>query len=104
MQKNSRKKRKPRDSDEETIERLQQELRELKALNRSLMKRLKKVDREYHKAFDEEEVYEAKHKKQNEFDCPQCGKGHLKDNTGIPGRLFRTCTSCDYKSKIERLR
>ena len=103
MQKNTRKKRKHRDSDEEVIEQLQKEIRELKSINRSLMKRLKKVDREYHKALEEEESPRPKVKKE-EFSCTNCGKGHLVDNKSIPGRVFKSCTSCDYRGKIEKLK
>ena len=70
MQKNPRKKHKQRDSDEEVIEQLQKEIRELKSINRSLMKRLKKVDREYHKALEGEEEESPRPKvKKEEFSC-----------------------------------
>ena len=105
MQKNPRKKRKHRDSDEEVIEQLQKEIRELKSINRSLLKRLKKVDREYHKALEEEEEESPRPKvKKEEFSCTNCGKGHLVDNKSIPGRVFKSCTSCDYRGKIEKLK
>lgn len=101
MKKLTRKKRK-QDSDEETIDRLQSEIRELKSTIRSLQKRLKKVDRGY-KDSDEEPKASKKHA-EPEFTCHNCGKGYLVTNTGIPGRVFKSCTSCDYKSKIEKLK
>lgn len=106
MQKNSRKKRKQRDSDEEIIEHLQREVRELKSLNRSLLKRLKKVDREYHKALEDndDDYIERAKVKRLDYSCTHCGKGHLIDNKSIPGRVFKACTSCDYRGKIEKIK
>ena len=103
---NPRKKRKSRDTDEETIDRLYKEIRELRSLNRSLLKRLKKVDRDYQKALDSTEDEELPRKfeeaVQRAIACPNCSKGLLQV-VELMGRQFSRCDTCDYRSKAKKL-
>ena len=80
-------KRKKFDEDDE-LERLRQENRELKSLNRSLLKRLKKLDRHYEEVIEEAEKEESKEKEtaKKENVCPKCHEGQLIISTSIPGR------------------
>ena len=85
------------------VDRLEKENRELKALVRSLQKRLKKVDRDY-----KVELETASKERQMEEDerivkpaakkCDACGKGHHFE-VDILGRIFINCSSCDYKAR-----
>ena len=74
---------------------LEKKIRELKAVIRSLQKRLKKVSRGYNKYIadeykeEEEEVIPT---------CPSCGKGTVKE-TIILGRSFLACSLCDYRAR-----
>lgn len=103
--KKKRKKAKRHEKEQDQIELLEKEIRELKAINRSLLKQLKKLSRginkeEYDKAI--EEISEGK-KDQDEPShvkkCPECARASLTEFV-IAGRLFQRCTVCDYKSKV----
>lgn len=88
--------------EDDEVERLQKEVRELKSLNRSLMKRLKKIDREY-----AEEIEKANSERAQSEDvpsvqtrrslCGHCGKGNIV-TVDIVGRKFQKCDTCDWKS------
>ena len=92
------KKKKKRTQDDE-VDRLQQEVRELKSLNRSLLKRLKKVDRFYHESLEQEEaVVEAKPVYTTPPKCPKCGIGKMLAVT-VVGRSFTRCEDCGHRTK-----
>lgn len=104
MTKNTRQKRK-KSSEDDTIERLEKEIRELKTINRSLLRRLKKVDKNYSKALEEEEnaiddVYEPP--KVYKKYCDQCGKGSVEEVV-VAGRKFVRCGLCGYRSRAEKI-
>lgn len=87
--------------EDDYVEKLEKEIRELKSINRSLMKQLKKLSKGIHREEYEsalEEVHTRGKKKQEEPECPNCGKpGGLKE-VNIAGRLFQRCTLCEWKS------
>lgn len=89
--------------EEDELTRLEQEVRELKAINRSLTKQLKKLAKGIHKEEIEEalEKLEDPREQEDKEDrlppCPGCGRNGLRE-TILAGRRFRSCTICDYKS------
>lgn len=98
----ARKRSKKTDREQDEITRLEKEIRELKALNRSLMKQLKKLAKGIHR----EEALEALEKLEEPTNvqkeepknlCEECGRGRLKESI-IVGRRFLSCTVCDWKS------
>lgn len=100
--------RKKNDREDDIVERLEKEIRELKSINRSLLKRLKKVDKEYHKSLDAAE--ETKEEDLQEIakpiklkNCNDCGKGTIKE-INLMGRIFLECSGCGPKGKKDRIR
>lgn len=85
------------------VERLQQEVRDLKATNRSMLKRLKKIDREYaaeiEKAHQERALEEDFTRTEGDrpIPCVHCGKGNIV-TIDLVGRKFQRCSVCDWKS------
>lgn len=89
--------------EEDELTRLEKENRELKAVNRSLMKQLKKLA----KGINKEEVEQAleriedhaptKEHTQEEAPCPECGRKGLKEII-LAGRKFQRCCICSFKS------
>lgn len=85
------------------VERLEKENRELKALSKSLQKRLKKVSRGYYKFIEEEaleESTEALEKVTKELNklCWECGVGNLI-KVDLGPRYFRKCNNCPRRTK-----
>lgn len=106
MSNHPRQKRK-KSSEDDTIERLEKEIRELKTINRSLLRRLKKVDKNYSKEI--EESYEEKtqqepmsHAKVYKSYCTECAKGTLEEVT-VAGRKFIRCELCGFRSKAQKV-
>lgn len=83
-------------TEDDKIGELEKRVRILKSINRGLLKKLKRVDREYrdyHQAdFIDEKIEFALEK------CQECGKGEIEE-IDIVGRKFFKCTVCDYKGK-----
>jgi len=101
----SKNKRRRPDSDEEEIDRLQSEIRDLKAINRSLLRRLKKVDREYHKALEEDQEEPVVTKPVLALPkCPHCHDGTLVvvKNLDI-NRQWKKCSHCRYRTPAEKI-
>lgn len=102
-----KRKRKPKKYDEEDeIDRLQKEIRELKATNRSLVKQLKKLTKGFNKEeqerlmdtfVNEEKEAPDDRSRQGNSRCSHCGKGFIIE-TDVAGRIFHSCNTCDYKS------
>jgi septal ring factor EnvC (AmiA/AmiB activator) len=99
---NSRKSKREQDE----VTRLEKEIRELKALNRSLTKQLKKFAKGIYKqealeALEKlEEVEQVKKEDPNRLPpCPSCGRNGLSE-TILAGRHFRNCSICDWKSGL----
>lgn len=106
MTKNSRQKRK-KSSEDDTIERLEKEIRELKTINRSLLRRLKKVDKGYHKAIEDDHEEESqkertRSEKQYKQHCPECAKGVIEEVI-VAGRKFVRCDLCGHRSRAEKV-
>lgn len=98
---------KKHEREEDELKRLHKEIRELKSINRTLTRKLKKLDKGYTKSIeDEEDSKEEQLTKQisdSEFheiliNCEDCGKGYLKE-VNLMGRLFIQCTSCGPKGR-----
>ena len=101
----NRQNRRQRDSDKEEIDRLNDEIRTLKAINRSLLRRLKKVDREYHKALEEDQEEPVVVKPKLSIPkCPECSEGELivTKNEGI-NRQWKKCNNCRYRTPAEKM-
>lgn len=75
------------------LEALEQKIRDLKSLIRTLQKKLKKTSKGYRKHLVEEDIDEPTP------DCPSCSRGFLKQ-IDIVGRKFFRCGVCDYKGKV----
>ena len=94
---------KKQDREDRILERLQEENRTLKQINRSLQKKLKTLTKGYYKFLnaegeeeEQEAVQEAKQTAQKI--CWTCQEGVLElVNLGI--RYYRKCNSCTYRTK-----
>lgn len=88
--------------EEDEVDRLLKENRELKSINRSLTKQLKKLAKGIHRqeALEVLETVEDAPKKEESDksrECPNCSRNQLKEII-VAGRLFHRCDICDYKS------
>lgn len=88
------------------IEYLEKFVRELKSVNRSLLKQLKKISKginkeEYENKLDELELSNGKKKERKPEDkkCPECFRGNIIE-IDIASRKFQRCSICEYKSKV----
>lgn len=97
------KKRAKREEDE--IDRLEKENRELKAINRSLLKQLKKLA----KGINKEEIEQTLEKleengpkeeihRRKQRECPECARSGGFGEITIAGRRFEKCELCGYRS------
>ena len=86
---------------EDEIDRLEEQIRELKSINRSLMKRLKKVDRHYKDVINEREEDSDTEKERTKRTCSHCERGELTE-VNLLGRVFERCTVCDWRSKTKK--
>lgn len=86
--------------DDSEIDRLEQQVRELKSINRSLMKRLKKVDRHYKDVINEPAEPEQE-KEGTKRTCPNCERGEITE-VDLLGRIFERCSVCDWRSKTKK--
>jgi predicted transcriptional regulator len=100
--------RKKRDEVDE-VEKLQKEIRELKSVNRTLAKQLRKLSKGAHRLAELEEIiaeeienkieYEQPEEKKKE--CQVCDKGELKIvELGAKNYLF--CTNCRYRKETKK--
>lgn len=87
--------------DDNEIDRLEEQIRELKSLNRSLMKRLRKVDRHYKEVINEPEETSTEEEKGTKRSCPQCTRGEITE-VNLLGRVFERCSVCDWRSKTKK--
>jgi membrane protease subunit (stomatin/prohibitin family) len=96
---------KRQDREEKVIERLEAENRTLKQINRSLMKRVKKLGRGYRKFMlaqdegEEQDAVEAARIAAKKM-CFQCGMGEYK-KVEIANRYFRMCKECGKRGKTK---
>lgn len=77
------------------------EIRQLKAENKQLKRRLQQLERAKHIYHDLQDVLEPEEKPKKEM-CKVCTRGELEELI-IVGRLFQRCTICDYRSKAIKL-
>jgi formate dehydrogenase maturation protein FdhE len=89
--------------EDDYVEKLEKEVRELKSINRSLLKQLKKISKginkdKYEEALDEVENGPKKEAEDRRAECPECGRKGLTEII-IAGRRFQKCSICDYRSK-----
>ena len=88
---------------EDEVDRLRREVRDQKGLIRTLLKRIKKLDRSFVESIDDDPVggvYVPMEKceiKPTESKCPKCSEGKLSTNCNIPGREITRCDSCKYR-------
>lgn len=92
------KKRKDRDE----VEELQKKIRELKSLNRSLHRQLKKINKGYRRIRDDEDSDEPEIivVKPEIKVCYECERGVMEKIT-IMNRYFRKCTNCNNRTKVK---
>jgi hypothetical protein len=95
-----------RKDDEDEISKLEKEIRELKSINRSLLRRLRKIDKGFHEFL--KDGVDEKEEKQSEQPvpsrrplCTNCGRSELTEVT-IAGRRIKRCELCGWRSKAEK--
>lgn len=99
-----RRKFKKHEKEPDEIERLEKEVRELKSINRSLLKQIKKLAKGIHRQEYEDAVGmvengpEKEERKDSGKRCPECSSPGLRE-VNIAGRRFSRCSICDFKSK-----
>ena len=87
--------------DDSEIDRLEQQVRELKSINRNLMRRLKKVDRHYKEVINEPEEDKPAQEERTKRSCPECTRGEITE-VNLLGRVFERCSVCDWRSKTKK--
>jgi hypothetical protein len=95
---------KRKNKEEDEVEKLEKEIRELKSLNRSLLRRLRKIDKgfnEYVKEANHEEEEEPRTPPERRSLCSSCGRSELTNIT-VAGRCFKRCELCGWRSKTEK--
>lgn len=84
---------KKKNKEEDQLYKLEKENKELKNINRALLKRLRKVDKGYEKRnYREEETIDDNL-------CKECGKGYVYEVPLGPKKFFR-CSVCSWQSKL----
>lgn len=87
---------------EDPVEKLEKEVRELKSINRSLMKRIKKLNRGYRKEREEPKKEIEEKKPEPVAICPECGKGEVISHE-ILNRTWEECNSaaCSWRTETK---
>lgn len=83
--------------EQDRLEELEKENRELKSMVRGLQRRLRKIDKHY-KDTEIVDIHEDSEKKFTPKKCEACGKGEIQ-TVDIVGRMFEKCTTCDYRGR-----
>lgn len=86
---------------EDTVDRLEREVRSLKSTNRSLLRQLKKLSRGYKKFMVEDDHKEA-HKMVEAVArkiCFECSVGEMKEIV-VCNRRWRACTHCAHRTNV----
>lgn len=86
--------------EQDELERLQEEVRTLKSTNRSLMKRLKKLNKGYYKLAEEEKLDEEDIPQVVKKMCWDCTVGELI-RIEVGNRYFRRCENCGKRTKTK---
>lgn len=86
---------------DEYVERLERELRDLKSVNRQLMRRLKKVDRQFRQSeeLEDEAQRETEVRAKPAYDCRECKQGNLKE-LDLGTRKYQVCSFCGKKTRV----
>lgn len=101
-------KRKREENDE--IESLQKEVRELKALNRSLIKQIKKLNKGANRIESLEELLQdelagkVEHgtkEVKRKGNCPECDEGQL-EILDLGSKTYQICSHCAYRKKEKK--
>lgn len=99
-----RTKKKKYDKEQEYVNQLEKEIRELKSINRSLLRQIKKLSKginrlEFEQALEriEDGPQEKPRKRPESKRCPSCGAVGIRE-VEVAGRRFESCGSCDYRS------
>lgn len=96
-------------SDEDEIDKLEKEIRELKSINRSLLRRLRKIDKGFNEYVKETEYVKEEEEPVRPKNtgtsrrpiCGSCGRSELTE-IAIAGRFFKRCDFCGWRSKAEK--
>lgn len=88
--------------EEQYVDQLEKEIRELKYINRSLMKQLKKMSKginklEFEQALERLDDEKEQTKAPRGKCCPECAGNRLRE-IEVAGRRFERCEQCGYKS------
>jgi len=87
----------------DAVEELEKRIRELKAENRALRRRLRKIDKGYKKSFREDTPDEEYEEDKGSYEvCKECGKGTL-EGIAVAGRYFERCGICGWRSKAQKI-
>lgn len=88
---------------EDRIEELEEELKQLKATNTALRRRLKKLDSNFKEDdyLNETEI-EKKYERLTQYNCPDCKKNSMEE-VEIAGRIFRKCVDCGKRTKAKKV-
>jgi hypothetical protein len=95
-----RKRAKKFEREKDRIDELEKQVRELKSINRSLLKQLKKLTRSKHE-FENILTEEDEIKLEPVEKCTECGKGNII-TVDIVGRVFQRCDVCDWRSRSRK--
>lgn len=99
--------RKRKDNQEDSIERLQGRIKELESTNKTLRKRLKRLEK-YSEQFIEtveaavEESHEETQPQKSISRCPECVKGTMAI-IKITDRQFERCQECGFRTKARKV-
>jgi hypothetical protein len=88
--------------DDDEVTRLQKQIRELKSMNRALLKRLKKVDRNYEEETKEEldQELEERYVELSDPTCKDCGRGNIII-IDLPSGKLKMCDVCKKRTKTK---
>lgn len=88
---------------QDRIEELEEELKQVKATNASLRRRLKKIDSSFKEDdyLDETQI-QKKYEKLNQHVCPECKKKSMEE-IEIAGRTFTRCVDCGKRTKAKKV-
>ena len=83
------------------VEKLTRDNKSLRTINKSLMRKIKELDKQYVPEFTEEINKELEATMQKDV-CSECGKGFITEVVLGP-RKFKKCSVCAFRGKTERV-
>ena len=86
--------------DEDIVEKLEKEIKELKSINRGLQKQLKKEQKKYKPEHTDEELFKEEIAKTKKVKCAECGRGEVQE-TKLGPRILIACTVCSYRKSLK---